>query len=106
MHAKFPCHPIPSDPLKLHQEVQRAVKEAKSIVIIGAGPIGIESAGEIVDVYGPGEKNITLVGSAEYLAQANATPKMQRGIQKLLDSGLVPQPLHMYRALTALASAV
>lgn len=44
----------------LLHEYQNKVKAAKSIIIAGAGPTGVETAGEIAFEYGKG-KEVTLV---------------------------------------------
>ncbi|KAG5977708.1 hypothetical protein E4U55_006590 [Claviceps digitariae] len=50
----------------LHQ-LQARVKDAKTIVVAGAGPTGVELAGEIADAYGTSKKIILLTGSATVL---------------------------------------
>ncbi|KAG6058520.1 hypothetical protein E4U17_007966 [Claviceps sp. LM77 group G4] len=50
----------------LHQ-LQARVKDAKTIVVAGAGPTGVELAGEIADGYGSSKKVILLTGSATVL---------------------------------------
>ncbi|KAG5920374.1 hypothetical protein E4U61_007957 [Claviceps capensis] len=50
----------------LHQ-MQARVKDAKTIVVAGAGPTGVELAGEIADGYGSSKKVILLTGSASVL---------------------------------------
>ncbi|CAO3625830.1 unnamed protein product [Cunninghamella echinulata] len=50
--------------------IQQQVKEAKNILIIGGGPVGIEFAGEIVDKY-KDEKKVTLIHNNDQLGQAS-----------------------------------
>ncbi|KAG6010748.1 hypothetical protein E4U21_004136 [Claviceps maximensis] len=50
----------------LHQ-LQARVKDAKTIVVAGAGPTGVELAGELADGYGSSKKIILLTGSATVL---------------------------------------
>ncbi|KAG5939430.1 hypothetical protein E4U53_007807 [Claviceps sorghi] len=47
----------------LHQ-LQARVKDAKTVVVAGAGPTGVELAGELADAYGASKKIVLLTGSA------------------------------------------
>ncbi|KAG6002458.1 hypothetical protein E4U43_001117 [Claviceps pusilla] len=51
---------------QLHQ-LQARVKDAKTIVVAGAGPTGVELAGELADAYGSSKKIILTSGSATVL---------------------------------------
>ena len=50
--------------------LQKEIEVAKSIVIAGAGPTGVETAGEIAAAY-RGEKEITLIVSGERVLQSS-----------------------------------
>ncbi|KAG5924287.1 hypothetical protein E4U42_004704 [Claviceps africana] len=50
----------------LHQ-LQARVKDAKTIVVAGAGPTGVEVTGELADAYGASKKIVLLTGSATVL---------------------------------------
>ncbi|KAI8318970.1 FAD/NAD(P)-binding domain-containing protein, partial [Martensiomyces pterosporus] len=60
----------------LHK-VHDAVKEAKSILIIGGGAVGVESAGEIATNYP--DKKVTLVHAADRLLPANFQKGLSNG---------------------------
>ncbi|KAJ2557596.1 hypothetical protein EV175_001248 [Coemansia sp. RSA 1933] len=64
----FPANvtaPTMDEVKKQMAKVYADVKEAKKILIIGGGAVGVESAGEIADAYP--EKQVTLVHSAPHL---------------------------------------
>ncbi|KAG2193861.1 hypothetical protein INT47_010006 [Mucor saturninus] len=62
------------------------IKAAKSIVIVGGGPVGIELAGEIRDVYA--DTKITVVHNEDSLLNAS-TPKLRKKCEILLEKGNV-----------------
>lgn len=61
--------------------LQKQVDSAKNIVIAGAGPTGVETAGELAAAYGD-EKDITLIVSGEQVLQAShVLPSVSRVIE-------------------------
>jgi apoptosis-inducing factor 2 len=85
---------LPFKPLGKHEEtldalhaIQNKIETAKSILIAGGGPTGVETAGELAAAYGM-EKQITLAISEEHVLQASqALPSvvqaLERNLQKL-----------------------
>lgn len=70
-------------------KIREQIQQAKSILVVGGGPVGVEFIGEVVDVYGKGSKNITLVGSRDKLLQDNVPDKARIMLQnKLEDAGV------------------
>jgi len=65
------------------QEHQRRIRDARSIVIVGGGPVGVELAGEIRALHP--DKTLTLVQAEETLL-AGSTPKLGRRAHDLLAS--------------------
>src|SRR6202034_569162 len=68
---------LPFKPVGTHEEtlaalhsLQKQIDVAKSIVVAGAGPTGVETAGELAAAYG-GEKDITLIVGGERALQAS-----------------------------------
>ena len=62
--------------------LQKQINVAKSIVVSGAGPTGVETAGELAAAYG-GEKHITLIISGEYALQAShVLPSVSQVVEK------------------------
>lgn len=68
---------LPFKPVGAHEEtlaalhsLQKQIEVAKSIVIAGAGPTGVETAGEIAAAY-RGEKEVTLIISGERVLQSS-----------------------------------
>lgn len=57
-------------------QLRGAIKQAKSIVIVGGGPVGIELAGEIRDVYK--DKKITIVHDKDNLLDGPVAPEKVR----------------------------
>ncbi len=49
------------------QALQAQVKAAQHILVVGAGPVGVEFAGEVTGHYGGGKKRVTLVGNSKQL---------------------------------------
>ncbi|KAL6915247.1 hypothetical protein ACHAPO_011108 [Fusarium lateritium] len=64
------------------RKLQERVKAAKSIVIAGDGPTGVETAGEIAEAYG-GEKKITLIVSKNH-ALPGLLPSVGQKAEKVL----------------------
>jgi NADH dehydrogenase FAD-containing subunit len=62
--AKFQGKTV-SEAILAMRQYQATIKIAKSILIIGAGPVGIELAGEIREIYP--EKKITLINRSEQI---------------------------------------
>lgn len=54
-------------------ESGKKIKNAKNILVVGGGAVGIEFAGEIVSTYGK-EKNVTLATSSEQLFNGHIPP--------------------------------
>ncbi|KAE9370961.1 FAD/NAD(P)-binding domain-containing protein [Stipitochalara longipes BDJ] len=80
---------LPLKPVGTHEEttkalhyLQRQIGAAKSIVIAGAGPTGVETAGEIAAHYGA-EKEITLlIGGNHALEASNVLPSVSHIVEK------------------------
>ncbi|KAI9303224.1 hypothetical protein BJ944DRAFT_165810 [Cunninghamella echinulata] len=69
--------------------IQQQVKEARNILIIGGGPVGIEFAGEIIDKY-KDEKKITLIHNNDQLGQASyLNKKANKNLLSILKSNNV-----------------
>ncbi|WP_298143610.1 FAD-dependent oxidoreductase [uncultured Acinetobacter sp.] len=78
-----------------YQDFSAAIKKAQAIVLVGGGPIGVELAGEINELYP--QKNITIIESQTRLV-SGTTAKVstyiqqdfkRRGIHVLLNTQLV-----------------
>ncbi|MCJ1473340.1 hypothetical protein MMC13_001991 [Lambiella insularis] len=80
---------LPFKSVGTHQEtlaalhsLQKQIGLAKSIVVAGAGPTGVETAGEMAAAYGQ-EKDITLIIGAERVLQAsNVLPSVSQVVEK------------------------
>jgi NADH dehydrogenase FAD-containing subunit len=80
---------LPFKPIGKHEEtvealhgLQKQIGAAKSIAIAGAGPTGVETAGEIAAHYGV-EKEITLIISGEHALEAsNVLPSVAQIVEK------------------------
>ena len=80
---------LPFKPIGTHEEtltalhsVQKQIAVAKSIVVAGGGPTGVETAGELAAAYG-GEKGITLIVSDEHVLQAShGLPSISQVVEK------------------------
>ncbi|MBW0537140.1 hypothetical protein O181_076855 [Austropuccinia psidii MF-1] len=87
----FPCRPPPEaktpEELKTSmQELQAQIEQSQSILIVGAGVVGIEFAGEVSDHYP--HKHITLVSSTSKLL-ADHNPKLAQSLEgQLLSRGI------------------
>lgn len=65
--------------------LQKQISLANTIVIAGAGPTGVETAGEIAAAYGA-EKDITLIMSGKHVLQnSNVLPSVSRVIESDLE---------------------
>lgn len=79
---------LPFKPVGTHEETIKAfhalqdhIEAAKSIVIAGSGPTGVETAGELAAAYGE-RKTITLVMGGDCVLQAsNALPSVSQTIE-------------------------
>ena len=80
---------LPFKPVGTHEEtltalhsLQDQIKRAKSIVVAGAGPTGVETAGELAAAYS-GEKEITLViGGERALLIPHVLPSIGSTVEK------------------------
>ena len=80
---------LPFKPLGTHEEtlaalhsLQKQIDAAKSIVVAGGGPTGVETAGELAAAYG-GEKGITLIVSDEHVLQSShVLPSISQVVEK------------------------
>ncbi|GIJ92394.1 hypothetical protein Asppvi_011376 [Aspergillus pseudoviridinutans] len=79
--------PLEGDLSAAIQRTQAAVDSAKTIIIGGAGPTGVEFAGEIAEAYGHdgAQKKITLVSGTDTVL-AGLTPGVQDAAARLLRS--------------------
>ncbi|KAK4056997.1 hypothetical protein OIO90_001897 [Microbotryomycetes sp. JL221] len=69
----FPCRPSRSatnveEVVQQFRQTQRDIKNSNSILVVGAGPVGIEFAGEVAAQYP--DKQVTLVSSSNRLMPA------------------------------------
>ena len=80
---------LPFKPVGRHEEtltalhlLQKEISVANSIVVAGAGPTGVETAGELAAAYG-GEKDITLIIGGEHVLQAShVLPSVSQSVEK------------------------
>lgn len=63
------------DVVKTYQNLQGDIRDAKEILIIGGGPVGIELAGEILEVHP--KKSVTLVHSKKMLLGDSEPEKLR-----------------------------
>lgn len=68
------------------QELQRGIEQSDSILIVGAGVVGIEFAGEVSSQYK--QKRVTLVGSSPALLTDYSHHLAHSLEQQLLDRGV------------------
>ena len=85
---------LPFKPVGTHEEtltalhsLQKQIDVAKSIVVAGRGPTGVETAGELAAAFG-GEKAITLIVNGDHVLQAShvlpsISQVVERDLQKL-----------------------
>jgi len=79
---------ISSEDIKAqYVELSQAIMKSEKIVIIGGGPVGVEMAGEIVEVYF--NKKIYLIQSGEFLVTKDFGEPFQTNMRKCLESAEV-----------------
>ena len=88
------CSNLPFKPIGTHEEtvaalhsLQKQIDVAKSIIVAGGGPTGVETAGELAAAYG-GTKDITLIVGGDHILQAShvlpsVSQVVERDLQKL-----------------------
>ncbi|KAG5461382.1 MAG: hypothetical protein BJ554DRAFT_6433 [Olpidium bornovanus] len=93
-----PCRPsgkTAAESLSSLREQQRQIKEARSLLVAGGGPVGIEFAGEVKAVHK--DKKITLVGRGARLVGPQFSGKFHRrllagleaiGVEVVLNDGV------------------
>lgn len=82
---------LPFKPIGTHEEtlaalhaLQKQIDAAKSIIVAGAGPTGVETVGELADAYA-GKKEITMIIGAERPLQASGVlPSVSQVVEKSL----------------------
>ncbi|RYP72307.1 hypothetical protein DL771_004281 [Monosporascus sp. 5C6A] len=68
--------------LEALHSLQDRIGEAKSIVVAGAGPTGVETAGEIAAAYGT-RKEVTLINASEHVLHAsNVLPSIVQRVEQ------------------------
>ncbi|KAK0512794.1 hypothetical protein JMJ35_004811 [Cladonia borealis] len=80
---------LPFKPIGTHEEtlaalhsLQKQIDVARSIVVAGGGPTGVETAGELAAAYG-GEKDITLIVAGDHVLQAShILPSVSQVVEK------------------------
>lgn len=82
--GKLPLGSSEEDAKQLYEEFRKQVKESKTIVIIGGGPIGVELAGEISSEYG--DKSIHIIHSQDVLADPSLSAKFHRNLLAAVQS--------------------
>ncbi|CAO3610078.1 unnamed protein product [Cunninghamella blakesleeana] len=88
------------------QQIQQKVKDAKNILVIGGGPVGIEFIGEIIDEY-KDEKKITLIHNNDQLGQASyLNQKANKHLLNLLNESNVQVLLNDRIELPKITSSV
>lgn len=84
---------LPLKPIGTHEStltawhsLQGRISQARSIIVSGAGPTGIEVAGELASKYGA-TKEITLISSGELLpgTQPSVLPSLRRNLENGLE---------------------
>lgn len=72
IRSNLPFKPVGTqdETLTALHSLQKQIDMAKSVVVAGAGPTGVETAGELAAAYG-GEKDITLIIGGERVLQAS-----------------------------------
>ncbi|GAA6006294.1 hypothetical protein JCM11491_002098 [Sporobolomyces phaffii] len=91
----FPCRPPPGSTeesiAELFKKLQAEIAESESVLILGAGPVGIELAGEISEYYDgsstdKAKKRVTLVHSgSRYIEQEGFKPKFGDNLKGQLE---------------------
>ena len=87
IRSNLPFKPVGThkDTLAALHSLQRQIGVARSIVVAGAGPTGVETAGELAAAYG-GEKDITLIISGERALQASdVLPSISQIVERDLE---------------------
>jgi len=69
------------------RDLSEAVTAAKNILIVGGGPVGVELAGEIVELHN--DKSITIVSASEKLVTPDFDEKFQNCIKWLIEQNNV-----------------
>ena len=80
---------LPFKPIGTHEEtlaalhaLQKHIDVAKSIVVVGGGPTGVETAGELAAAYGA-KKDITLIVGGDHVLQAShILPSVSQVVEK------------------------
>ena len=83
MRGHQPFKPIGTDEetLAALHSLQKQIDMAKSVVIAGAGPTGVETAGELAAAF-RGKKEITLIISGEHVLQTSSVlPSVSRNVE-------------------------
>lgn len=84
LHGEVPLKPVGKheDTISALHSLQQKIKDAKSIVVAGAGPTGVEVAGELASAYGK-SKDITLVVSkGRALEMPDILPSIGLGVER------------------------
>ena len=88
IHSNLPFKPVGTheETLTALHSLQKQIDDAKSIVVAGAGPTGVETAGELAATYD--NKDITLIIGGKHVLQAShVLPSVyqvvERNLQKL-----------------------
>ena len=69
------------------RDLSEAVTAAKNILIVGGGPVGVELAGEIVELHN--DKSITIVSASDKLVTPDFDEKFQNCIKWLIEQNNV-----------------
>ncbi|MCJ1484658.1 hypothetical protein MMC06_004831 [Schaereria dolodes] len=88
LHSNLPFKPVGTyeESLSALHSLQKQIDVAKSIVVAGAGPTGVETAGELAAAYN-GKKEITLIISGEHVLQAShVMPSVSRVVERDLQN--------------------
>ena len=80
---------LPFKPIGTHEEtlaalhsLQKQIDAAKTIVVAGAGPTGVETAGELAAQYGS-QKEVTLIIGGEHALEASkVSPSIRQTVEK------------------------
>ncbi|RAH68003.1 NAD(P)/FAD-dependent oxidoreductase [Aspergillus aculeatinus CBS 121060] len=83
-----PSNPTPAPLGELIRSAQSTIQKAKRIVIGGAGPIGLETAGELADL--PHKPSITLISAAERIL-----PGLTEGAGRTAATQLAAKGVHV-----------
>ncbi|TPX38697.1 hypothetical protein SeMB42_g03711 [Synchytrium endobioticum] len=79
--SKTPCVKR-NDAIKDIQDIGQGIKQAKTVVIVGAGPVGVELAGEIAAAYP--DKKVTLISSNASLGGPQYKPSLTKKLSDIL----------------------